>query len=204
MIEYTWFKMKKHRKEGIVLKSKKAFIEKWFLAFMIYAIMGWCYEVFLEVVVYRWGFTNRGVLFGPYCPVYGVGALVFMFFYCRFLKARSFGENKFISWIIKIALTFILCMFVATLIELIASYMLELFTGHWMWETYVNYKYNFQGRIALSTSIRFGLGGLFFIFVIQPLIDKLTDRINEKAMNVISLILGIIVLCDMVYTFFIK
>ena len=45
----------------------------------MYAIIGWLYEVFLEVVVYRWGYSDRGVLFGPYCPVYGVGALLFIF-----------------------------------------------------------------------------------------------------------------------------
>lgn len=51
------------------------FFQKYFLCFVFYSVFGWCYEVFLEVVVYRWGFSNRGVLFGPYCPVYGVGAL---------------------------------------------------------------------------------------------------------------------------------
>ena len=55
---------------------KKEFIQKHFIYFMLYAILGWIYEVFLEVVVYRWGFSNRGVLFGPYCPVYGFGAII--------------------------------------------------------------------------------------------------------------------------------
>lgn len=54
-------------------------ISKCFLYFMLYAIIGWCYEVFLEVIVYKWGFSNRGELFGPYCPVYGFGALAFIF-----------------------------------------------------------------------------------------------------------------------------
>ena len=53
------------------MQSKLQTIEKLFLYFLMAAIIGWCYEVFLEVVVYRWGFQNRGVLFGPYCPVYG-------------------------------------------------------------------------------------------------------------------------------------
>ena len=29
-------------------------------------------------MVYRWGYSDRGVLFGPYCPVYGIGALTFL------------------------------------------------------------------------------------------------------------------------------
>ena len=53
-------------------------VQSYVLYFFFYSMLGWLYEVFLEVVVYRWGFTNRGVLLGPYCPVYGVGALVFL------------------------------------------------------------------------------------------------------------------------------
>ena len=39
--------------------------EQYFIFFMLCSVIGWLYEVFLEVVVYRWGFSNRGVLFGP-------------------------------------------------------------------------------------------------------------------------------------------
>ena len=45
---------------------------------MAYAVIGWIYEVSLEVVVYRWGFSNRGFLFGPYLPVYGFGAIIIL------------------------------------------------------------------------------------------------------------------------------
>ena len=72
--------------------KKKKMIEeakKYYLYFMMYACFGWLYEVFLEVVVYRWGFTNRGVLFGPYCPVYGVGALAFIFTMGKLLKNKN-------------------------------------------------------------------------------------------------------------------
>ena len=46
-------------------KNKLLQASRWFLYFMMYSVIGWLYEVFLEVVVYRWGFSNRGVLFGP-------------------------------------------------------------------------------------------------------------------------------------------
>lgn len=54
-------------------------VRQYYLYFMMYSVIGWLYEVFLEVVVYRWGFSNRGVLYGPYCLIYGVGALVLLF-----------------------------------------------------------------------------------------------------------------------------
>lgn len=64
-------------------------VQSYVLYFFFYSVLGWLYEVFLEVVVYRWGFTNRGVLLGPYCPVYGVGALVFLLAFSRLMAKRS-------------------------------------------------------------------------------------------------------------------
>ena len=61
-------------------------VQRLFLYFMMAAVIGWCYEVFLEVVVYHWGFHNRGVLFGPYCPVYGVGMLAFLICFGKFVQ----------------------------------------------------------------------------------------------------------------------
>ena len=114
--------------------------------FFLYSVLGWLYEVFLEVVVYRWGFTNRGVLFGPYCPVYGVGALVFLLCFSRLMEKR---EPAWLRWV-KPVLIFLGCMAVATAIELATSYILEAITGAWPWQTYRDYAINFEGRIALS------------------------------------------------------
>ncbi len=119
-------------------------IQKLFLCFWMYAVLGWLYEVFLEVVVYQWGFTNRGVLFGPYCPVYGVGAITFLLCFGKLMRKK---DNRTLN-IVKPLLIFLGCMAVATLIELVTSYILEAATGSWPWQTYADYKYNFQARIA--------------------------------------------------------
>ena len=65
-------------------------ISSYVIYFMLYAMIGWIYEVFLEVVVYRWGFSNRGVLFGPWLPVYGFGALLFIFIVYPIIKGKDF------------------------------------------------------------------------------------------------------------------
>ena len=69
-------------------KAKLKRLQEYFLYFMMYSILGWIYEVFLEVVVYRWGFSNRGVLFGPYCVVYGFGAIILIFLLSRLKNRR--------------------------------------------------------------------------------------------------------------------
>lgn len=169
---------------------------KYVVYFMLYAIIGWIYEVFLEVVVYRWGFSNRGVLFGPYCPVYGVGALAFLFTVYPAIKNKK-GIKKFLM----IPIVFLLCMIIATVIELITSYLCELTIGSWPWQTYSSYKYNFEARIALSPSIRFGIGGTVFLYLLQPLFEKICNKLGEKKVCIIAVILCLIVAIDAIFTF---
>lgn len=174
-------------------------LQKHFIYFMLYSMIGWIYEVFLEVVVYKWGFSNRGVLFGPYCPVYGFGAIAFIYTIYPLIKDKSISKK-----VLFIPIVFLLCMLVATTIELITSYLCEFTMGSWLWQTYANYKYNFQARIALSPSLRFGLGGVIFLYVLQPLFEKLCDKLGEKKVEIVSYVLVGIVLIDSVYTFVIK
>ena len=178
-------------------------IQKLFLCFWMYAVFGWLYEVFLEVVVYRWGFTNRGVLFGPYCPVYDVGALTFLLCFGKIMKHKNEGK-PIVKYLLRPLIIFVGCMAVATLIELVTSYILEAVTGSWPWQTYADYRYNYQARIALSTSLRFGLGGTIFLYVIQPFYDWILSKPSKKAINIIALTVLIIVITDCIYTFFIK
>ena len=169
-------------------------IKKLYLTFMVYAVIGWIYEVFLEVVIYRWGFTNRGVLFGPYCPVYGFGALLFIFLVYPMIKKKPLKKK-----ILMIPVVFLLCMFWATLLELITSYLCELVMGSWPWQTYADYKYNFQARIALSPSIRFGIGGVIFLYVLQPIIDKILNKISNNTLNKLFYTVGFIFVLDIIW-----
>lgn len=154
--------------------------KEYYLYFMMYAIIGWLYEVFLETIVYRWGFSNRGTFFGPYCPVYGVGALIFLFFVYPLIKNKT-GKQK----IIMVPLVFLLCMILATLLELGTSYICEWISGSWPWQTYQSYKYNFEARIALSPSIRFGIGGVIFLYVLQPLFQKFMIKLGDRKRDIL-------------------
>lgn len=43
--------------------------------FFCYSVAGWCMEVILKYIQFH-RFINRGFLIGPYCPIYGSGAVV--------------------------------------------------------------------------------------------------------------------------------
>lgn len=171
-------------------------VKNYYLYFMMYAMIGWIYEVFLEVVIYRWGFTNRGVLFGPWLPVYGFGALAFIFTMGRLLKNKNLKQK-----ILLIPVIFLGCMAIATLIELITSYICEWTMGSWPWQTYADYKINFQARIALSPSIRFGLGGLLFLYLLQPLFEKIVKKLGTKKRDIVFYILASLFLVDVIFKF---
>lgn len=172
----------------VIFLEKKDSIKNYFLCFILYSIIGWIYEVFLEVVIYKWGFSNRGVLFGPYCPVYGVGALIFIFTVYGLIKDKDLKKK-----LLMLPIIFISCMFIATVVELIASYLCEAFLGSWPWD-YSGYKINFQGRIGLSPSVRFGLGGCAFLYILQPLFEKLFNKMGKARDYVFYVVLGIFVI----------
>ncbi len=154
-------------------------IKKYFLYFMVYSVIGWIYEEFLEVFIYGRGITDRGILIGPYCPVYGVGTLLFLFTVYFIIKNKPIKSK-----ILLLPAVFILCALIATAVELIASYLCEDTIGYIPWD-YTMYKYSFQARIALSTSIRFGLGGTLFLYVIQPFLEAFLEKIKRRTLCIL-------------------
>lgn len=57
-------------------KKKDAFVD-YYLMFCIYALIGWLYEVlWMRFVVSPHKWINRGVLIGPFLPIYGFGMLL--------------------------------------------------------------------------------------------------------------------------------
>lgn len=166
-------------------------LEELFLFFLLTSFIGWFYEVFLEVVIYRWGYSDRGVLTGPYCPVYGIGAVVLLLCLYPLMKKRIAVASVSITPV----LVFIGIVCITTLIELAASYFMEWTTGSWMWD-YTRFHPNFQGRIALNPSLRFGAGGMVFLYVLYPCFQKAAARWPNRAVTAITLGLGVIFLID--------
>lgn len=164
-----------------------------FLFFLIVSVLGWAYEVFLEVVIYQWGYSDRGVLFGPYCPVYGFGALLFLLCFGRLLHSGLPAAAR-------VLLVFLGCMAAATLLELATSYLLEALTGSWPWQTYRNYRIQFEGRIALSPSIRFGLGGLLILYGLLPLLKRLREKISLGMRKSAAAVCAVLFITDVVCT----
>ena len=76
------------------------------------------------------------------------------------------------------------------------SYFIKFLMGDWLWD-YSNYFCNFEGRIALWSSVKFGIGGLIIVYIVEPLINLCIKRAGKTAINVFSLVLAVIFLIDL-------
>lgn len=123
--------------------------------FFIYSFMGWVTEVVLKYFQYK-RFINRGFLIGPYCPIYGTGAVIV-----------TLGGNLLASvdrsWAMSFLIAFVLC---GTL-EYMTSYILEKHF-HARWWDYSQKPMNLHGRVWIGNLILFGLGGMAIIKILNP------------------------------------
>ena len=155
-------------------------ITYYFLLFMIYAIAGWILEVVLKYKDHK-RFIDRGFLIGPYCPIYGYGALLITILLNRY-------EN---DPIVLFCMTIIVCGF----LEYFTSWAMEkLFKARW-WD-YSKRKFNLNGRVCLGTLIPFGVFGLIIVYITNPFILCYLRKSNINILNVISILLFIAYIID--------
>lgn len=178
------------------MKKETRMIAQYFIFFLAYSVLGWLYEVFLDVAVYQWGFSNRGVLYGPYCIIYGTGALVLIIL-LRGLQKKKINLGKIPLTPI---LVFLAIIVITTLIEFIGSFVMESIYGAWMWD-YRRFAFDYEGRIALNPSIRFGIGGMIFLYGLQPICEKIVSRWSDKKLQIISGVFAVIFSLDIMVTF---
>jgi uncharacterized membrane protein len=152
------------------------------LLFIFFAICGWIYEViwtYFDDGVW----TNRGYLFGPWLPIYGFGGmLIYGIFYKQIKKPVYVGKLN-----IRFLLLFVYICLITTVVELAATYIIELFGTPFtvLWD-YSDHFMNFQGRVCLDASARFGALGLMIIYGALPLYRMLISMKNRKVLNVIA------------------
>ena len=68
------------------------FIVNNYIIFCVYALIGWIYEVSWFLIV-RHQFVNRGVLFGPFLPIYGFGILILLLCLKKFFNKKHYSNN---------------------------------------------------------------------------------------------------------------
>jgi uncharacterized membrane protein len=151
-----------------------------FLCFLIYSFIGWLWEGLITIIRER-RIINRGFLNGPYCPIYGVGALIFLFI----------GQH-----ILDPVKLFLIGGAIACALEYITSFTMEkLFKARW-WD-YIKYPFNLNGRICLYGFIAFG-GASVAIRYLHPHFLEFVQSIPNN--HIWAIVLAIIFAVDLIST----
>ncbi len=130
--------------------------------FVIYSFVGWIVEVIYQALK-KGKIINRGFLNGPVCPIYGFGMVAVLLFF----DYIDIGDLQEASGLFLFAIGVVF----STAIELFGGWTLDkLF--HTKWWDYSKEKYNLRGYICLKFSIIWGIGVVFIMHVIHPLVQK--------------------------------
>ena len=152
------------------------------LLFFLYSFLGWCLEVLCKLISDH-KFINRGFLIGPYCPIYGTGAIIMTFLLKKYL------DDHITLWIM-----IILC---CSILEYFVSFILEkIFHARW-WDYSTN-KFNINGRICLETMIPFSIFGLFILYKCNPFFLNLINAIPHTILYLLTIILLIGFIVDLI------
>ena len=153
-----------------------------FAYFLLYAIVGWtCEVVYCSIPEKK--FVNRGFLNGPYCPIYGVGAIIIVVFLGPYIHNPL--EVFFIG------------MITTSVLEYITSWGMEK-TFHAKWWDYSNAKFNINGRVCLKNSILFGVMSLVLMYFLHPFLQGLIASISQFLLVIIATIAAVLFTADVV------
>ena len=164
-------------------------VSRYLVWLVVFAVFGWIYEsAYCTIVERRW--QNRGFLYGPLCPIYGVGFIAMMAA-CQLLDAQGIAPEP---WQV-----FVVVAMGAAVLEYITSWTLEqLFHARW-WD-YSNMPLNLNGRICVPAMALFGLMGLLVVYVLYEPTLAITNSISPVAIEAISLVLVCLVTIDTTLT----
>jgi hypothetical protein len=148
--------------------------------FIIYSFVGWCMET--AYAFFSQGrFVNRGFLYGPFCPVYGFGALILI------ILLKPVKHN--------ILLMFTGSAILTSILEYITGFLLETAFDRTWWD-YSNEPLNLHGRICLRNSLLWGMFALLFIYVLHPAIKRIVRLIPKNIKTVTVYLITFYIIFD--------
>ena len=177
----------KRKRKWVVSLNYLRYYSVWSLLMMFFMLsfMGWVWEVSLHLIT-DGVLVNRGVMHGPWLPIYGCGSVLMLLFLNRFRRNP--------------ALEFILIVVLCGSVEYFTSLVLEIVHGGTRWWDYTGYFLNLHGRICAEGLLVFGIGGMAIVYVLAPFLDGMFRRLPVKALMAAGLILTGIFAADQIYS----
>ena len=153
--------------------------------FFLFSFIGWVWEVSLHLIS-TGVFVNRGVLHGPWLPIYGSGGVLIL------IVLKKLREKPLLEFLSATTL--------CGGIEYCVAYILEMTHNGQKWWDYTGYFLNLHGRICAEGLLVFGLGGLAIVYLLAPFIDNQLKKFSRKKLAIIGAILLVLFAADQVYS----
>ncbi len=139
-------------------------VEKIVMFFVIGSIIGTYYEqllYFCQTLVWE---SRRGLIYGPFSPVYGIGFAVFVLALGKGNETRPWYKTYLYSTLL------------GGVAEYVMSWFQEVFLHTKSWD-YTGYFLSIDGRTTIPFMMFWGLGGLVFMKFLYPVLSNLIEQI---------------------------
>lgn len=167
-------------------KTNKITIHQIFWYFVLFSILGLIIETVYGYITMGVLESRKGLIWGPFCPIYGVGATILI------LILNQVDRKDYIR-------LFIYGVFIGSIVEYVLSYGLEAIYGARFWDyAYTNNDIN--GRICITYSFFWGVLAVLLIRFVKPFIDKVIDKIYSKIKISVEVIFLIFLIADALVT----
>ena len=133
--------------------------------FIIYSLAGYIIETLYGIITKGVWESRQSFLYGPFCGIYGLGAVVMIVCLHKFPK--------------KFNALFIGGFIVGSVVEYVVSLVGELLLGVKWWD-YSGMPLNINGRICVYFSVFWGFLGIYLIASLNPKVDRIINWIKSK------------------------
>ena len=152
--------------------------------FIVFSFLGWLGNGVRSLLVDKC-FANRGFLTLPFCPMYGLSAVL-----C-FIIMNPYSENKL--------LLFFGSMVVLSSIIVVSGFFINKLLGVKPWD-FSYAKFNLGGYISLFTVILLGVIGFLLVGYVIPVVNTLVTLVPEVIRNGIVYSLVTLIAVDYIFS----
>ena len=168
------------------MKKQKILYMDMFWLFMIGNVLGVILEGLWCVLTQGHWETHVVTIWGPFCLIYGVGAVIF------YISSVKLKERNAITNFVIIAL-------LASAFELLCGLLLEFGLGMRAWD-YTDEFMNFRGHICILMTILWGIMGLIFARLAVPGLDRMFEKMRSRKWHMICTCLSVFMVINIAAT----
>ena len=132
--------------------------------FHIYSMLGWLVESIYMSICER-KLVNRGFAKGPFCPIYGFGAVI------GNMVLSPLAGNYVILYLVGAVL--------ATTFEFLVAMLMTKLLGSFWWD-YNEKPFNYKGMICLESTVAWGFYAIIVVGFLNKAIISFVDRFDRQ------------------------